>query len=194
MKKALSICLLAILSCSTSFPVFAQQTKSSGRSAIKVRDAATRFANARALTDGNGVFLEWVMEREINNAGFYVYRSDYRGKQLVSPDFIGGSALRVGAYPTYGEKYTLFDADGDATANYTIESLHMSGKRTSFDVLVPALVEDLKEIAGTTSQEMSDFSKYRPSVITNIVSTTKEVAREIINLSLIHISEPTRPY
>ena len=181
MKKALSICLLAILSCSTSFPVFAQQTKSSGRSAIKVRDAATRFANARALTDGNGVFLEWVMEREINNAGFYVYRSDYRGKQLVSPDFIGGSALRVGAYPTYGEKYTLFDADGDGTANYTIESLHMSGKRTSFDVLVPALVEDLKEIAGTTSQEMSDFSKYRPSVITNIVSTTKEVAREIIN-------------
>ncbi len=178
MKKTLSICLLAIVSCSTCFPIFAQKSTNTGFSLNNLRRPATRFASAQAVTDGNGVFLEWIMEREIDNVGFYVYRSDYRGRELVS-EFIGGSSLRVGAYPMNGEKYTFFDAEGDVSSNYTIESLHMSGKKTAKDALMPKFVENLTELAGSTSQEMADFSKSKPTVTSNALHLTSEVSREV---------------
>ena len=178
MKKALSIFLLAIITSSTSLPVFAQKDTSSRFTITKARNAATRFANAHAVTDGNSVFLEWVMEREINNVGFYVYRSDYRGRQLIS-EFIGGSGLRVGAYPMHGEKYTFFDPEGDASSTYTIESLNISGKITSIDVFAPKFVDDLTDFAGASSQELADFSKSKPTVINNALHLTTELTQEV---------------
>ena len=75
----------------------------------------TKFAVTRAYTQGEGVWVHWQMEAEIENNGFFVYRVDGNGETRIS-EMEPGAAFKFGAGPVYGENYSFFDENGTAAS------------------------------------------------------------------------------
>ncbi len=183
MKRLISLCLISIVFISTGIPAFAQKGRRTVVDAkTKAPDAATRFASVRAFSDGAGVLLEWEMAVETNNGGFYVYRNGEDGPQIVSPGLILGSAASIGAKKTEGEKYSFYDAAGDAQASYYIQSLQMDGKTLVSNTISPEYVSDLKSIGVAGSMELSRQiaeSKSNGSIVSNRLDLPKTIRRDI---------------
>jgi uncharacterized repeat protein (TIGR01451 family) len=79
-----------------------------------------------------GVVLEWHTKEEIRNLGFNIYREDAQGRTKVNPSIIAGGALFVrGGRPQHHAKtYQWIDANGTASASYTLEDVDLNGTRT----------------------------------------------------------------
>src|SRR6185436_18308080 len=110
MKRTATVALLCAFVLSAAAPAFSQNKITSlkrpervdGRSVdidsdrpdglelpdVKLR-SRTRFADAEALTDGNGVLVRWTMAAEEKNAGFYIYRVENTEQPLNSSMIIG---------------------------------------------------------------------------------------------------------
>src|SRR4029079_16420912 len=105
MKEAVSVLLLAVLISSTSIPTLAQkrdvlrktslppfmQTKKQESPGQQKKVDSARLSKAEAYTDGSGVWVHWLMDTEVDNAGFLLYRIDENGKQLVKDNFTVGA-------------------------------------------------------------------------------------------------------
>jgi hypothetical protein len=103
-----------------------------------------------SLSDGNGVYVRWNTAYEINTLGFNVYRENEKGRTLVNPSIIQGSAMTNGdkREVTGGNNYAWFDADGTLSDSYYIESLNTKGESKSFGPLYSQQVADLSKVAG----------------------------------------------
>ena len=158
MKEALSVLLLVVLFLSSSFPVFAQKGQKSrpDNSTAKKNPRAnnrdkTQFASAEAFTDGNGVLVQWQMDQEVGNAGFYLYRINSQGKTLVKDKFTPGALARNSKGNASGSKYSAFDAEGTANDGYEIESVTTFGQRGTSITATTLTVNDLSAVTGNST-------------------------------------------
>ncbi|MGQ0542012.1 MAG: C25 family cysteine peptidase [Blastocatellia bacterium] len=155
MKKAVSFLAILILSSSGVIQVFSQKVhrEQTLKGPIELKAApidksetTTRFSTTEAFSDGTRVVVRWSMEAERGNVGFYVYRIDLRGRNLVSDVMTPGSAFKTGDFPLNGEIYTLLDAEGTSESVYTIEAVDRSSKRINSTTFSTQTVDDLKNL------------------------------------------------
>ncbi len=182
MKRLISLCLISIIFISSGIPVFAQKVRRPMGAKTKVRDAANRFASVQAFSDGVGVLIEWEMAAETNNGGFYVYRNDQNGSHIVSPSMILGSAATSGAKRISGEKYSFYDAEGDAQGSYYIQSFQMDGKTLVSNTIAPEIVTDFRSAGSVSSQELNRQiaeGKSNGSIVSNKLYLPKAIVKEI---------------
>ncbi len=77
-----------------------------------------------------GVLLRWQTGYEVANLGFHIYREDAGKRVRVTPDFVAGSALFVGARTVLGagRSYVWRDSQGsNADSMYWLESIDLDG-------------------------------------------------------------------
>jgi hypothetical protein len=184
MKEAVSVLLLAVLISSTSIPTLAQkrdvlrktslppfmQTKKQESPGQQRKVDSTHFAKAEAYTDGSGVWVHWLMDTEVDNAGFLLYRIDENGKQLVKDNFTVGADAHYRSGRASGEQYSTFDPLGNAGASYQIEAVSSKkgGKSTLFSVSTQA-VSDLSTVSGSSSKFLQ--SKSSPDDFSAVTTT-----------------------
>jgi hypothetical protein len=103
-----------------------------------------------SLSDGNGVYVRWNTAYEINTLGFNVYRENEKGRTLVNPSIIQGSALIIGDKReiTGGNNYAWFDTDGTLSDTYYIESINTVGETKPFGPVYSQQVADISKVAG----------------------------------------------
>src|SRR5258708_4267716 len=101
MKKIATAALSLTLLLSAWLPAFAQKTKlriepdASPTSTVETRAIggphSAQFGQLTAFSDGRGVLIQWQMESEMHNSGFYVYRVNGKGMERVSDILILGA-------------------------------------------------------------------------------------------------------
>src|SRR6266404_8777320 len=154
MKKFASILVITVFLVSSILPSYAQ------KSASRADDAAAfvKFHNTDAYSDGKGALVRWEMDSELGNVGFYVYRTGLKERQLVSDQMILGSAARTRNEVLFGEIYEIFDPQGKSGSSYVIESVMMSGRRTSSQI-VSAKSASLQSVSGRSSDDYNLMAK-----------------------------------
>lgn len=187
MKKAVSFLAILILLSTGIIPIFGQKIRQEPtiKPVLDKAEPTTRFGTAEAFSDGNRVVVRWSMENERGNVGFYVYRIDSRGRNLVSDVMTPGSAFKAGDFPLNGEIYTLFDAEGTSESVYTIEAVDRSYKRIQSSSFSTRTVFDLADLKDTTIDSLIrrkdiDFGRLQE----NDLVLPKEVLTEVENNSL----------
>ncbi len=129
MRRILSASLIYVLLCVFALPLAAQRDVGVRNSKPGAVSSANQFDSVSAVSDGNGVLVEWRMAVETDNAGFFVHRMDGNGAAVVSESMILGSSALFGARPAKGEKYSFFDPDGTIGSVYYVEQVSMDGTR-----------------------------------------------------------------
>lgn len=148
MKKSLSIIFILGLAFSLNISLRAQKISGKGKT-VKTEKVGVKYGNADAFTDGNGVFIEWQTEAELNNLGFYIYRISGDSTERINRGLVSGGYMR-GEANTSG-KYSYFDAQGDAGFTYYIQSLDANGRAVNSQMISPQAVADLTAVAGVSS-------------------------------------------
>lgn len=184
MKKLTSILIIAVLCLSSTLPIFAQTGESPlSSSSFNARRGANILDSLSALSDGNGVWLEWRTAGENEILGFYVYRVTSTGKrQLVSPALVPGEFLTSGQKTSPGRRYNHFDPQGGATTGYIVESIDVRGERQNTRAFYPQFVADLTAAAGASSAELQKraASGANPNVQKNDLELPPDVAAEVV--------------
>ncbi len=91
---------------------------------------AVSLMNFQAMVYDGGTFFEWQTGYEVSNLGFRIYRDDDKGRTLINPQLIAGSALRSATALTSGEAYAWWDSSINQAATYWLEDLDLSGRAT----------------------------------------------------------------
>src|SRR5260221_2416363 len=156
MKKTVSVALLLTLIFSTCLPSFAQKRiltkKTASAPAPAPKVDSILFDTVDAVSEGNGVVLRWSTKSETRIVGFYAYRLTDKGRELVNPSMVLGSAAKVRSQTLFGEKYELYDSQGTVSTSYVIESVDLDGHRISTDRLSAKYAKTLAQYAGTAQQ------------------------------------------
>ena len=191
MRKAISLVLAAIMVLSSVVPAAAQKRLSgnglTNRSETKEQAESTRFANLTAYTDGNGVWLSWQMEAEVGNIGFYPYRVSNGSTELLNTTkgIIPGAATHVREFPSYGQSYSYYDAGGTADSAYFIESLSLTGAKSTSTQVYPQYIPDLKAVTGLEREELAHRAESEPTSLEHSgLPLTKEIAADMAQYSL----------
>ena len=182
MKQIISLCLLFIVFISSGIPAFAQKTRRTLEPKIKAQDSSNRFGEVRAYSDGSGVLIKWEMAAETNNFGFYVYRNDGSGSNMVSQDAVLGSSTTYGASRTSGNQYSLFDRDGNSNGSYYVQSLQMDGKTLVSETVSTEYVADLRTIGSDSSLDLNrqiGDAKSNSSLVTDKLELPRTLAKEV---------------
>ena len=171
MKKIFSFLVIIILSLAANIAVFSQKTKTARvNKTVKPKilpQSDVKLVSAEAFSDGNGVYLQWQAETEIQNFGFFVYRITEKETELVSPSIVAGGSLTSAESVIYGGKYTFFDEKGDLSSSYYIESLGLNGQRKTFERIFPTYLGDLTSVAGLTSEQLRKKTETKTPLIEN---------------------------
>lgn len=182
MKRVISLCLLTIVSVTSVIPAFAQGSKRQSETKTESGDAQTRFGALRAYSDGAGVLIQWEMAAEKNNIGFTVSRTDGDGTRIVSKSLIPGSAVIGGSARTSGDKYSFFDAQGQAQASYSVTSINANGKAINSEAVLPEYISDFRSVGSAGSDELSRQVADRKSngaIVSNNLDLPKTIVKEI---------------
>ena len=188
MKRLISPVLLLVITFASISPVIPQKSVS----ALKARTGTTpltnidtvEFQNAGAFTDGSTVLIEWQTVAEKENYGFYVYRVDGKGKQLVGDDIVAGSYFAVGNQRTSGDRYSILDPHGSLESLYVVEAVNLSGARSQSKEIAPIFTENLRGVPGFAKAETE--STFKPGqLIENRPTYTKYLQEEIRNSELV---------
>lgn len=144
----------------------------------------TSFDSFGAVTDGSGAFISWQMASERASLGFEVYRIDSRGKQMVTGQVIGGSALTYGNETARGLKYSFFDSRSRADSMYYIENIGVNGERIATEYFQPVSVNGFSSaIADDIYGQRSKTARH--DLVTSDLSLTKELTSEVEESALI---------
>lgn len=164
MKKLLIIAVSALL-CAAGIASAQKSRTSPG--ADERSNSSVKFADAAAVSDGGGVFLRWSTENEFNVIGYYVVRVGGVGGDKLSSDLVPGGYLLSRTTDPSNRDYSYFDADGDTSAAYYIETLEMNGKSRRFGPLTPQAVPDIRAFAGRSSAELRSDA-LRPKAVESV--------------------------
>ena len=179
MKKAISTIIITILCFSTVLPVLAQK-RAILAAPNPISQRAQLFVSTAALSDGNGVWLEWQTGIESEILGFHVYRVAGGEKQLVSPVLIPGNYLPTGERAAPGRSYHYFDPQGDFNAAYVIEGVDAAGLKQASREFYPQFVADLTARAGASSQELQNrAAASNPSPQNDNLSLPRDLKAEL---------------
>jgi hypothetical protein len=119
---------------------------------------AGQLEKFESFSDGNGVYVRWNTAYEINNLGFNVYRENEKGRVLVNPSIIQGSALIAGnkGEITGGSDYAWFDASGITSDIYYIETINTIGESKAFGPIYSRQVANLLKVEGIDSDLLTN--------------------------------------
>lgn len=147
-----------VIAFSVGILLFNQSVVSQQSKSPKLSVEAVQIEKLESFSNGNGVYLRWNTTYEINNLGFNIYRANEKGKVLVNPSIIAGSALIVGDKREMngGNNYSWFDAKGSLSDVYYIESFNTSGEKKTFGPIYSQQVSDLLEFAEGNSILLSE--------------------------------------
>lgn len=94
---------------------------------------AVQMETFEAEPTRRGNAIRWRSADEVANLGFEVWREGLSGREKVTPQILGGSALLAGSTTrlTAGRRYEWVDAspEADASARYWIEEIALDGTR-----------------------------------------------------------------
>ncbi|HEX3102385.1 MAG TPA: hypothetical protein VHQ01_11360, partial [Pyrinomonadaceae bacterium] len=203
MKKIATAAISLTLLLSAWLPAFGQKTKlrvepeTSSDNARQVKPgissetrsdgvpvaASAKFGQVSAFSDGRGVLIQWQMESETRNAGFYVYRVSGKGLQLVSDIMVPGSASHSTGKTLYGEKYEKYDPLGTPGATYVVRSVIMDGRRVDSDQVSASSVSDLSAVSSRTSEAFEIAARSNSSLIETEVSSLAPDSGQTPNLT-----------
>jgi Peptidase family C25 len=129
---------------------------------------AVQVEKFESFSEGNGVYVKWNTTYEISNLGFNVYRENEKGRLLVNPSIIAGSALIVGDKRELngGNDYSWFDADGTLSDAYYIESFNTNGEKKLLGPVYSQQVADLSKIAADNSVLLTNQKGNPDAVLT----------------------------
>jgi hypothetical protein len=186
MRRAVCLCLVAFLVSSSAPFIVSQKRASAGldksfsagstQPAAVVRGESTRFAGARAFTDGFRVWIAWQMEAEVSNIGFHVYRSGRKGQVLLNPvKLVRGSAMHS-RVPVFGETYSFFDPTGGVSASYYIEAVSLNGNNVGSGQIFPTYVSDLQAASGLS---FDDMALHAPGALQSLEAATPAYTKDI---------------
>lgn len=165
-------------------PVSAQKSKFL-QPTVKIKANPMTFSEARSFSDGRGAWLEWKTENESKNLGFYVYRINGGERELISPTLIAGANLQTREEKTTSGTYSFFDRDGDINSVYAVESYSIYGQKRLTDSIQTQYVNDLKTVAGFSSEELQNQARdAKPVVLGNDSVLPEDLAIEAANVSL----------
>jgi len=120
MKLLIAILVFNIICFTSSTISFGQKAREISTKDVR-QQASVIIDSAQAFTDGDGVYIEWSTSREIDNLGFYVYRIEAGKRSIVDNRFVAGSGIKERHETLYGQRYSLFDANGTSQSQYVIE-------------------------------------------------------------------------
>ncbi len=158
MKKIGLLILLLIVSLSGA-PVFAQRINTIKTNRFTIKKTPVSYDGVEAFSDGSGAWVQWRTEKEVKNLGFFVYRIVGDERQLVNQGLIAGKGLLDRTGNTDGGSYSFFDTAGDANSRYVIENVNASGARYDSDLIQTQYIDDLKRVAGASSEELMNQSR-----------------------------------
>lgn len=148
---------------------------------------AFEFLQTKAYTEGKGVWIEWTTSIEKNIVGFRVYRLDRRlsQKQAVTQSFVPSTNLIAGENPEWGRTYNYFDPKGSVENTYLIEIVHQDGTTRQSPRFKPSKVKDLKEIAGSSTEELLQRTSFdsKPYVYKESLEIPSDIANQIENVA-----------
>lgn len=182
MKKFLMALVLSLTAASVNIPA---QISKILPPTVKVNKNQVSYAEAKAFSDGRGVWLEWKTANEPKNLGFYVYRVNGGERELVSQAIIPGAYLQMREEKLDSGSYSFFDRSGNFKSSYVIESYSVSGQRRFSGVIETQAVSDLTTIAGASSQQLEEQTRNaKPSVTGNNSVLPEDLATEVANYNL----------
>ncbi len=150
MRKTVSVALLFIFLFSAISPSFAQKTTARLTDQAKSR---TQFGEVKALTEGTGVLIRWVMDTEVATAGYNVYRIGTSGTELVNETTRVGSWARHRDRVALGEMYQIFDPNGEFGSTYFIVGRDIKGGSFSSKPVSAVITKDLETVTGISSEK-----------------------------------------
>ena len=141
MKRLLTAAATILLMATfANLPVFGQSAEVLNADG-KLNRNPVRYSDARAFSDGRGVWLEWKTEIETKNLGFYLYRIISGERELVSPALIPGAYMQAREEKITSGSYSFFDRLGDFNSVYVIESFHTGGQRFDSNLIQTKFVK-----------------------------------------------------
>ena len=171
MKKTVSVVLLLTLIFSTCLPALAQKRVVTKKAVPATAPAPVSkvdsilFDTVDAVSQGNGVVLRWGTKAETRVVGYYAYRLTDKGRELVNPVMVLGSAAKVRSQTLYGEKYELYDPQGTTSTSYVIESVDLDGRRISTDSVSVKFTNRLSQYTGRTQESYENVEAAKtPSI------------------------------
>ncbi|MGI8788335.1 MAG: C25 family cysteine peptidase [Pyrinomonadaceae bacterium] len=179
MKRFFTAAILLLAVSLTTVPMSAQKLYKLDLIG-KFGKSPVQYSDAKAYTDGRGVWIGWQTERETKNLGFYVYRVGGGERQLLNTALVPGAYARAQAEQITSGSYSYYDRFGDANSNYIVESYNLNGQKIATDLIQPQVVNDLKDVAGSSSEQLFNQSKNaKPEVLRNDLILPKDLAEEV---------------
>ena len=164
MKKIVTLFVIVMLCTTANVQVFSQKIRGINQLPINKKPiknempgpvpSDVKLESAAAVSDGNGVFIRWQTEYENKNLGFYLYRVNAKGTELVNQNFVAGGRATSSEEVVYGGIYSYFDENGSLGDSYYIESLQINGNRKIIGQVSTRQVDNLAAFAGESSQEL----------------------------------------
>jgi len=99
--------------------------------AATLAPTAATFLDAAAVRDPRGrTLLTWSTAREADNLGFRIHRRSAAGRELLTREWIAGSAFLAGSAPlSAGGTYRWLDESPHDSSEYWIEEMDLGGAR-----------------------------------------------------------------
>jgi hypothetical protein len=177
MKKPLAVALLYTLIIAATIPALGQRRPV--RSKLQTvdldeiqltpvsNDASIQFGRIEAWTEGQGAFVRWVMEKELSNFGFRLYRVEKRGLVEVDKTFVIGSMGRRGPSAQLPREYSAFDPQGGLGTTYVIRSLSADGTTVDSPAISTSYTYDLKNTVGIGSDDLNSAASAANRTVQN---------------------------
>jgi hypothetical protein len=183
MKKIFSLIVILSVVFASFIPVFSQKPGRTGKSISTVSNQTTGFADAQSFSEGRGVFIKWRMDVETDNVGFNVYRLGTGGPARSNDGMILGSKAHYGTEPAYGESYSYFDPNGSLGDVFYVEAVDSAGVRVSSGKFGVSYVEELRKVAGASSDELIARDARRKAPLTNSELTLPKDVQTVVESS-----------
>ncbi len=183
MKKVLSAALLVTFVISSSSATFGQKSRTNEKRFERDSVESPQFGTISAIGDRRGVLVSWEMTAEPETVGFYVYRVENGVSSLVSDTMTLGAATRAGADPNGGERYQVYDPQGNKGSSYLIESYSLDGQRSYSEQIATRLVRDVEAYSGVDVSSLREASLSKNSVIESSALILNEELESIVSTS-----------
>lgn len=184
MKKAISSFLIIILLFVPIVSVFGQKrslrtifrpAQKAKVSEVSRSKAVNVFESVKAYMSNDRVLIEWQMQVEKANIGFYVHRVDAGGDQIINSEIVFGSAATGGRQPQAGTDYKFLDYFGGINSTYYIESVDLDGNRVTSGIANTLATRGKGDVAGVPSNSNEPSNAEGLSLRSEKLALTKEI-------------------
>jgi len=156
MRRAICGFLLGSFILTAIIPAFAQRqipsrTAPTRSAPVAIPANGTDFRSVAAYSDGSGVGLRWTMAVETQNIGFNVYAVRGNTKRQLNTNLIPGGALKVYNRPFFDGDYQFVAPAKEANSTFLIETVPMSGAKTSSVAFSAVRVGSLRSVGFTVN-------------------------------------------